>query len=169
VAGRGAKRNSAGRSFLINSVRVTVFTGPLRLPVPIGPSERSVLIVEDEPDARDMLALFLAFCGYTAHVAADGIEAIDMAVRFRPTIILMDLMMPRMDGWEATRRLKADPRTRGIPIIVVSANSQLDEKERARDAGCQAFITKPCDLDSLATMLRDFPDQHSRSSKATIH
>ena len=146
-----------------------VLTGPLRLTVPIGPSEHSVLIVEDESDARDRMALFLAFCGYTVLVAADGVEAIDMAVRFRPTIILMDLMMPRMDGWEATRRLKADPWTRAIPIIALSANSQVDQDYRARDAGCQDVITKPCDLDSLATMLRDFLDRRFRSSKMIIH
>lgn len=144
-----------------------MLTDPLRLP--IGPSEHSVLIVEDERDAREMMALFLAFCGYTVHVAADGVEAIDMAVRFRPTIILMDLMMPRMDGWEATRRLKADPWTRAIPIIALSANSQADEDYRARDAGCQDFISKPCDLDSLATLLRNFLDRRPRPSKMMIH
>lgn len=116
-----------------------------------------------------MMALFLAFCGYTVHVAADGVEAIDKAVRFRPAIILMDLMMPRMDGWEATRRLKADPWTRAIPIIALSAHSLADEDYRARDAGCQDFISKPCDLDYLATMLREFFDRRSRSSKMIIH
>ena len=116
-----------------------------------------------------MLALFLAFCGYTVHVAADGVEAIDVAVRFRPTVILMDLMMPRMDGWEATRRLKADPWTRSIPIIALSAHSRMDEDDRAREAGCQDFISKPCDLDSLATMLREFLDRCSRQSRMIIH
>jgi two-component system cell cycle response regulator DivK len=169
VAGRCAKRNSTKRSILINSVRVTVLAGSLRLPVLVAPAEHSVLIVEDECEAREMMALFLAFCGYTVHVAADGFEAIDIAVRFRPAIILMDLMMPRMDGWEATRRLKADPWTRAIPIIALSANSHVDEDYLARDAGCQAFISKPCDLDYLATVLRDFFERRPRSSGMIIH
>jgi two-component system cell cycle response regulator DivK len=169
VAGRGAKRNSTKSSNLINSVPVTVLAGPLRSPVLEGPSQHSVLIVEDDREAREMMALFLAFCGYAVHVAADGFEAIDIAVRFRPAIILMDLMMPRMDGWEATRRLKADPWTRAIPIIALSAHSHVDEDYLARDAGCQAFISKPCDLDYLATMLRDFFDRRPRSPGMIIH
>jgi two-component system cell cycle response regulator DivK len=142
-----------------------VLAGPLRLPVLIGPTEHSVLIVDDEHDVRDMMTLFLVCCGYAVHLAADGVEAIDVAVHFRPAIILMDLMMPRMDGWEATRRLKADPATRAIPIIALSAHSHADRDDRARDAGCQDFIAKPCDLDDLATMLRDFFDRGFRSSK----
>ena len=85
-------------------------------------------------------------------------------MRFRPAIILMNLMMPRMDGWEAIRRLKADPSTRAIPIIALSAHSHIDADYRARDAGCQDFIAKPCDFDSLAAMLRDFFDRGFRSS-----
>ena len=142
---------------------------PNRVPVLSGLSENSVLIVEDEPEVREMMTLFLAFCGYAVRVAADGFEAIDMAVRFRPAIILMDLMMPRMDGWEATRRLKADPWTRAIPIIALSAHSQADEDYLARYAGCQDFISKPCDLAYLATVLRDFFDRRSRSSKMIGH
>ena len=133
---------------------MTVQSSPHREPVPSEASDKSVLIVDDERDARDMMALFLGLCGYAVHVAADGVEAIDMAVRFRPAIILMDLMMPRMDGWEATRRLKADPWTRGIPIIALSAHSRTDEGFVARAAGCQDFISKPCDLDYLASVLR---------------
>jgi two-component system cell cycle response regulator DivK len=148
---------------------VTILAHPYRLPVLFGPSENSVLIVEDEREAREMMAQFLVFCGYAVHVAADGFEAIDIAVRFRPSIILMDLMMPRMDGWEATRRLKADPWTRAIPIIALSGHSQGDDDYIARDAGCQDFISKPCDLDYLATVLRDFFDRRSRSSKMIIH
>jgi two-component system cell cycle response regulator DivK len=148
---------------------VTVLADPHHVPALFGPPEQSVLIVEDELEAREMMALFLAFCGYTVHVAADGFEAIDVAVRVRPAIILMDLMMPRMDGWEATRRLKADPWTRTIPIIALSAHSHADECHLARDAGCQDFISKPCDLDGLAAKLRDFFDRRSRASGMIIH
>ena len=116
----------------------------------------SVLVVEDQRDAREMLTEYLAFCGFVTHGAADGLEAIDVAVRIHPPIILMDLMMPRMDGWEATRRLKADARTRDITIIALSAQSQTDEQHVARQAGCDDFIPKPCDLAHLEKVLREF-------------
>ena len=100
-----------------------------------------------------MLTEYLSYRGFVVETAADGFEAIDAAVRFRPAIILMDLMMPRMDGWEATHQLKADARTRDIPIIALSAHSQTDGDRRARAAGCAAFISKPCNLDHLVDVL----------------
>lgn len=115
-----------------------------------------------------MMTLFLGFCGYVVHAAVDGVEAIDMALRVHPRIILMDLMMPRMDGWEATRQLKADARTRDITIIALSAGS-LGADHIARHAGCDAFISKPCDLDHLGAMLRDFFDGRSHFPTTTFH
>ncbi len=114
----------------------------------------SVLIVEDQQDARDMLFEYLAFCGFVVHKAQDGLEALDLAFCVRPRLILMDLMMPRMDGWEATRRLKADDRTKGITIIAVSAYALTDERQMARQAGCDDFIPKPYDLEVLADVVR---------------
>src|SRR4051812_31145378 len=73
----------------------------------------SVLVVDDDRDAREMLSEYLSFCGFVVHRAQDGSEAVEVAVRVRPRVVLMDLMMPRMDGWEATRRLKTDDRTKG--------------------------------------------------------
>ena len=109
----------------------------------------SVLVVEDQRDAREMLAEYLAFCGFVVHTARDGLEALDVAVRVRPAVVLMDLMMPRMDGWEATRRLKADERTKEAIVVAVSAHSRCDEQQMARHAGCNAFVAKPYDLDIL--------------------
>jgi len=115
----------------------------------------SVLVVEDQHDAREMLAEYLAFCGFAVHEAQDGFEAFDVAVRKRPDVVLMDLMMPRLDGWEATRRLKADERTKRSSVIAVSAYSQTDERQSARQAGCDAFIPKPYDLEQLAEAVRN--------------
>lgn len=119
------------------------------------PDSQSVLVVEDQHDAREMLAEYLRYCGFAVHGAEDGLQAVDIAVRERPRIILMDLMMPRMDGWEATRRIKADERTKDSTIIAVSAHSHRDELQRAKQAGCDGFIPKPYDLEHLASVVRE--------------
>ena len=116
----------------------------------------SVLVVEDQRDTREMLTEYLEYCGFVVHGAADGFEAISVAMSVHPPIILMDLMMPRMDGWEATRRLKADPRTRDITIIALSAHSLTGDERSGRWTGWDDFIEKPCDLAGLADVLRDF-------------
>ena len=118
----------------------------------------SILVVDDTRDSREMLTEYLMFCGFDVHQAEDGLEAIDTALRIHPPLILMDLMMPRLDGWEATRRLKADERTRDITIIALSAFSYTDERHLAQQAGCDDFIPKPCDLDHLAHVVRNCLD-----------
>lgn len=114
----------------------------------------SVLIVDDNRDTREMLTAYLSNCGFVVDSAANGFEAIDFAVHLHPSVILMDLMMPRMDGWEATCHLKADARTRDIPIVVMTANAQPRGRQVARAAGCVGLITKPCNLDHLTEVLR---------------
>jgi two-component system cell cycle response regulator DivK len=111
---------------------------------------QSVLVVDDDRDARDMLSEYLAFCGFVVHQARDGGEAINVAVRERPCVVLMDLMMPRMDGWEATRRLKANERTDGIPIVAVSACSHADDHAWACGVGFDDFVSKPVNLHHIA-------------------
>jgi two-component system, cell cycle response regulator DivK len=118
----------------------------------------AILVVDDQRDARKMLAEYLAFCGFSVHQAQDGLDALDVARRVCPRMILMDLMMPRMDGWEATRRLRADERTKAITVISVSAYSQQDEQLRARRAGCDLFVPKPYDLDQLVRTVRRLLD-----------
>ena len=104
-----------------------------------------VLVVEDYQDAREMYAAYLSFSGYRVAEATNGIEAIEKTVELMPDIILMDLALPRMDGWEATRRLKADAELSKIPVIVISARAMPADEERARSAGCDDFLTKPLD------------------------
>ena len=113
-----------------------------------------VLVVEDYQDAREMYAAYLSFSGYRVAEATNGIEAIEKTVELLPDIILMDLALPRMDGWEATRRLKEDERTRHIPIVALTGHALAGHAEGARQAGCDAFVTKPCLPDALVAEIQ---------------
>jgi two-component system, cell cycle response regulator DivK len=110
-----------------------------------------VLVVEDYQDAREMYAAYLQFSGYRVAEAANGLEALDKTRELMPDIILMDLALPKMDGWEATRRLKADERTKHIPIVALTGHALAGHAEGARQAGCDAFVTKPCLPDALVS------------------
>ena len=112
-----------------------------------------IVVVDDDRDAREMLSEYLAFCGFAVHQARDGHEAIEVAERVRPAVVLMDLMMPRMDGWEAARRLKTGAGTREIIVVAVSACTHPGDQERARRVGCDEFVCKPVDLESLAQLV----------------
>ena len=103
-----------------------------------------ILVVEDFDDAREMYRDYLEFAGFRVETARDGREGIEKARAFQPDLILMDLSLPGIDGWEATRLLKAAPETRQIIIIALSAHALATEGERARAAGCDGFIAKPC-------------------------
>jgi CheY-like chemotaxis protein len=113
-----------------------------------------VLVVEDYQDAREMYAAYLQFSGYRVAEAANGLEALEKTRELMPDIILMDLALPKMDGWEATRRLKADDRTKHIPIVALTGHALAGHAEGARQAGCDAFVTKPCLPDALVTEIQ---------------
>lgn len=115
-----------------------------------------VLIVEDNEMNRDMLSRRLERKGFSVTCACDGQEGIEKAQTERPDVILMDLRMPVIDGWEATRRLKADPDTRSIPIIVLTAHAMDGDRERALQAGCDEFDTKPVELERLIAKIDQF-------------
>jgi CheY-like chemotaxis protein len=119
-----------------------------------------VLVVEDYQDAREMYAAYLQFSGFDVAEAGNGIEAIEKAQELLPDIVLMDLALPRMDGWEATRRLKNDERTRHIPIVALTGHALAGHAEGAREAGCDAFVTKPCLPDALVTEINRLLDAH---------
>lgn len=123
-----------------------------------------VLVVEDYQDAREMYAAYLQFSGYGVAEAANGVEAVEKAQELLPDIVLMDLALPRMDGWEATRRLKADPRTRHIPVVALTGHALAGHAEGAREAGCDAFVTKPCLPDALVAEIKRLLDQHASKS-----
>ena len=116
-------------------------------------SKPSVLVVDDSSDGREMLVEYLVFRQFQVAEARNGAEALDVARRAQPDIILMDLSMPGVDGWEATRRLKADPLTQSAFIVAVTAHAFRREQEAARAAGCDVVIAKPFDLTVLADAL----------------
>jgi CheY-like chemotaxis protein len=105
-----------------------------------------ILLVEDNEMNRDMLSRRLERKGYAVAMALDGEQALTMAVSENPALILMDMSLPVMDGWEATRRLKAAPGTKAIPIIALTAHAMASDEARAREAGCDDFDTKPIDF-----------------------
>jgi len=118
------------------------------------PEEALVLVVEDYQDAREMYSAYLQFSGYRVAEATNGVEAIEKAIQLMPDIILMDLALPKVDGWEATKRLKSDPRTKHIPIVALTGHALAGFAEGAREAGCDAFVTKPCLPDALVAEIR---------------
>jgi CheY-like chemotaxis protein len=116
--------------------------------------EPLILLVDDFEDNRAMYAQFLTFSGFRVAEAANGKEALAKAAELMPDLVVMDLSLPVMDGWEATRRLKGDERTRGIPVLALTGHALGRHSEGARDAGCDGFVTKPCLPEDLVTEIR---------------
>lgn len=108
-----------------------------------------ILLVEDNEMNRDMLSRRLVRKSYEVLVAVDGRESVEMARSETPDLILMDMSLPVMDGWEATRQLKASPETQAIPIIALTAHAMLGDREKAMEAGCDDYDTKPVELPRL--------------------
>ena len=113
-----------------------------------------VLIVEDQHDLRQLYVQHLTISGFDVIEAANGAEAIERASSGQPDVVIMDLSLPIIDGWEATKTLKADARTSHIPVIALTAHDGAGELERATSAGCNWFIPKPCPPDALIAELR---------------
>jgi two-component system, cell cycle response regulator DivK len=113
-----------------------------------------VLVVDDFADNREMYSEYLSFSGFEVIEAKNGKEAIDAAQARMPDIIIMDLSLPVMDGWEATRRLKADEKTRKIPVVALTGHALAGHSKGARDAGCDSFLAKPCLPDQLVAEIR---------------
>ena len=114
-----------------------------------------ILYVEDNDDNVYMLKMRLELLGeFEVLAAEDGEKGCEVALRERPDIILMDLEMPVIDGWEATRRLKGDPQTHDIPVIALSAHALAGEREKAMAAGCDEFDTKPIEFERLVATVR---------------
>ncbi len=114
---------------------------------------KRILIVEDVALNRDLLTQLLED-EYEILIAVDGAAGVDMAIAHRPDLILMDLSLPLVDGWEATRRIKADATTAAIPVMAITANAMTGDEDRARAAGCDDFMTKPVDEDLLFAKLQ---------------
>lgn len=112
-----------------------------------------ILLVEDDEMNRDMLSRRLTKRGYDVAIATDGEQGVAMARSGAPAIVLMDMSLPVMDGWTATRTLKDDPATAGIPIIALTAHAMSGDEDRARKAGCDDFDTKPVELQRLLSKI----------------
>jgi CheY-like chemotaxis protein len=136
-------------SAMQQAVRAVV-GAPKPAPTSVDPSRRiKILVVEDEELNRDMLGRRLMRVGFEVAVALDGEQAISMTRSQRPAIVLMDMSLPVMDGWEATRRIKADPELSAIPIVALTAHAMPADRERAMKAGCDDFESKPVDFRQL--------------------
>jgi two-component system cell cycle response regulator DivK len=117
---------------------------------------KRILVVEDQEDNRQILRDLLANAGYEMIEAEDGQQALDQAAKHRPDLILMDIQLPVMDGYEATRRIKADPNLNAIPIIVVTSYALSGDEEKARGAGCDAYVAKPYSPRALLAQIREY-------------
>jgi two-component system, cell cycle response regulator DivK len=110
---------------------------------------KKILLVEDNEMNRDMLSRRLSRKGYEILIAVDGAQGVSMTVSNQPDIVLMDMSLPVLDGWEATRQLKSNPQTKAIPIIALTAHAMSGDREKALEAGCDEYDTKPIELPRL--------------------
>jgi two-component system cell cycle response regulator DivK len=118
-----------------------------------------ILLVEDTQDNRAIVELILRDAGHTVLSVADGESGMAAAAALHPDLILMDLALPLVDGWEATRRLKSDPATRDIPVVAFTAHVLQEDADRAREAGCVAVIAKPFEINTLLDQIEALVEQ----------
>ena len=109
----------------------------------------TILLVEDNEMNRDMLSRRLERRGYDVVTAVDGLEGVEKAASAGPDLVLMDMSLPELDGWEATQRIKQDEATQGIPVIALTAHAMAGDREKALEAGCDDYDTKPVDFNRL--------------------
>ena len=124
-----------------------------------------ILLAEDFEDARELYRDYLEFSGFTVATASNGREAVDQALSQLPDLILMDASMPVLDGWQATRELKANPVTKHIPILALTAHAFDDARQEAKAVGCDGFVTKPCLPDDLVARVRAALDGGKRKKR----
>ena len=115
---------------------------------------QTLLLVEDNEDNRIIYTTVLRHLGYEVFEAQDGVQAVELARDVQPDLILMDISIPRLDGWEATRILRGDPRTRSIPIIALTAHALADDRERASEVGFSAYLAKPIEPRMVVAEIR---------------
>jgi len=120
-------------------------------------ADKTLLVVDDEPDNLELIRRVVedADLPVRLSIARNGLEAVTRVRELKPDLVLMDLKMPGLDGWEATRRLKADPDTRDVPIVALTAQAMAGDREQALAAGCDGYVTKPIDLRAFVALLRE--------------
>ncbi|WP_031500927.1 response regulator [Bryobacter aggregatus] len=115
-----------------------------------------ILIVEDNAVNRDMLERRLRFRGFEVEAAVDGVEGVEKAASIHPDLILMDMSLPRMNGWDATRQIKGNPETKEIPVIALTAHALVEDRTLALEAGCVGFHSKPIEMDVLLALMNRY-------------
>ncbi len=128
-----------------------------------------ILVVDDNPLNLKLTRILLAGAGYQVHTAIDGEEMFSALATCRPRLILMDIQLPGTDGLELTRRLKADPATREVPVVALTAYAMKGDEQRARKAGCDGYIAKPIDTRLLPEVIRRFLNTPEEDGNATNH
>ena len=123
-----------------------------------------ILLVEDNEMNRDMLSRRLERKGYAVVIAVDGQQGVDMALADPPALILMDMSLPVLDGWEATRQIKTNPATKHIPIIALTAHAMQGDEQKAKEAGCDDYDTKPVELPRLLQKIQAQLDRAGSAS-----
>lgn len=121
-----------------------------------------ILIVEDETEPAELLTEFLQLHGYRTRVAADGVAGLEMARRLSPDLVLLDIMLPKMDGMNVLLNLKSDPRTQKLPVVMCTALNGLKEVERCCKWGAEGYVTKPFDLDRVLEKVADTLGKHAQ-------
>jgi CheY-like chemotaxis protein len=127
----------------------------------------TILLVEDFDDARELYAICLRASGYEVIEAATGDEAVALARSAAPDLILMDMLLPGIDGWQATAELKQDPRLKHVPIVALTAHALSDERERVSKLGCDGFLAKPCLPPDLIRTVDRILGRHTASPETT--
>ncbi len=120
-----------------------------------------ILVAEDEKDIRELIAFTLRFAGFDVLLATNGVEAVEVAQAERPDLILMDVRMPKMSGYEACRRLKENPQTASLPVVFLSAKGQDSEIQQGLESGAEEYILKPFAPDELIQQVRDILNRHT--------
>jgi CheY-like chemotaxis protein len=128
-----------------------------------------VLLVEDNEESRDGLSRHLRRKGYEVLIAVDGRQAVDVARAQAPDLILMDMSLPVVDGWEATRQLKSAPETRGIPVVALTAHAMAGDRERALEVGCDEYDTKPVEFARLLAKMESLFGKKGAPSRGEAH
>jgi len=128
-------------------------------------SKGHILIIEDNMDNSELIRFFVERDGYDTFVALTGPEGVQAAIKQKPDLILVDLALPIMDGWDVTRRIKADPKTAHIPMIAVTARTLPIDRARALEAGCEEYIPKPIDFTTLLAAINRLMEKINHPSK----
>ncbi len=122
-----------------------------------------ILLIEDHPMNRDMLVRRLRRRGFYMLEAVDGLQGVAVARQHHPDLILLDISIPEIDGYEVARRLRADPQTAGIPIVALTAHALEEDRQRALDAGCDEYTTKPVDFKALLAIIERILQEHTEA------